>query len=306
MKYLALVISTILIGFTFPMKTEAQLLDRLKKKAQQAAERKAEEKLAEQVQKAAEQMVERSWNEIFGDLSTDSSSGGIPFRISSNVKTEDSYTFDIITTMDIQTTDKDGKTEPVTMYMHFNEKEPYTGTRFESEEMKKEDGDLFIIYDFKNSAMLMLMQNKKDRFSFAYDWNQALKQVPDSLREDENDEDSLDQWENYTKIGSKDILGYSCDGYKSEDAHAQYEVWVTRDLDYGMQNMFMANANAKQLKGRIPEDYPHGMMMEMISEDLDSGEKTTMKVTDIKRNANIKYVMDNYPSISFGPQKTGK
>lgn len=307
MKYLTFIIATILLGFTMPMKAEAQLLNRLKKKAQQAAERKAEEKLAEQVQKMAEQMVERSWNEVFGDFSADSSSAGFSFKINSNVKTEENYTFNFVTVMDIQTTDQNGKSEPpVTMFLHFNKKEPYTGTRFESEEMKKEDGDLFIIFDYKNSAMLMLMQNKKDKFSFAYDWNQALRQVPDSLREYEGSEDTPDQWENYTRIGNKDILGYSCDGYKSEDEHTTYEVWVTRDLNYGMQNMFMANANTKQLKGKIPEDYPYGMMMEMISEDLDSRETTTMKVTDIKRNASIKYAMKDYPSMSFGSHKTEK
>jgi len=307
MKYLTFIIATILIGFAMPMKAEAQLLNRLKKKAQEAAERKAEEKLAEQVQEMAEQMVERSWSEIFGDFSGDSSSGSFPFKMNSNVTTEDTYTFDVVTTMDIQTTDKNGKSEPpVTMYMHFNQNELYTGTRFESEEMKKDEGELFIIYDFKNSAMLMLMQNKKDKFSFAYDWKQALKQVPDSLREYENSEDTPDQWENYTRIGNKDILGYNCDGYKSETDNERYEVWISRNLDYGMQNMFMANANTKELKGRIPEDYPHGMMMEMVSEDLDSGAKTTMKVTDIKKNANIKYVMADYPTMSIGLQKTGK
>jgi len=40
--------------------------------------------------------------------------------------------------------------------------------------------------------------------------------------------------------------------------------------------------------------------MEMVQEDLNSGEKTTMRVTDINRNASVTYTMSDYPPMSFG------
>ena len=64
--------------------------------------------------------------------------------------------------------------------------------------------------------------------------------------------------------------------------------------------MFQVNSQAKQLKGKVPQDYPAGMMMEMTHEDLESGEKTVMKVTDINKNANVAYNMKEYPTMSFG------
>jgi hypothetical protein len=291
------------MSLTFSIDAEAQLLNRLKKKAQQAAENKAEQKISERVERAAEQMVERSWNSVFGEMSQDSTSGlRLPFAMNSNVTTEDEYHFDTITTMEIKTTRKNGESDPpVIMKMHFNENEMYTGTKFEGEEMNKEDGDLFIIYDFKNSAMLMLMKNNEEQFSFGYDWKQALEHTEQA--KDENDDidwDEVDEWQGYTKIGTKNILGYSSDGYRSESESENIEIWVSRDADFGMNNLFSANANAKQLKGKIPENYPQGMLMEMNSKDLKSGDTTTMTVIDIKKNAQVKYMMSDYPTMSLG------
>ena len=58
--------------------------------------------------------------------------------------------------------------------------------------------------------------------------------------------------------------------------------------------MFAANSNMKQMKGKLPTDYPDGMMLEMNSVDKNSGDRVTMKVTDINRHANVTYVMADY------------
>lgn len=306
MKYLVFAIAAGLIMVTFSMNAEAQILNRLKKKAQDAAERKAEEKLAEQVQQMAEQMVEKSWQSIFGEMNADSLNGGaLPFSLNSNVKTEDAYTFDTITTMEIQSIPKYGQPEPpVTMDMHFNKNEMYTGTKFSSEEMKKDNGDLFIIYDLKNSAMIMLMGKDQDKFSFAYDWKQPLEaeSLAKNQPEEEINWDKAENWHNYKKMGTKNILGYNCDGYRSENEKQVVDVWISRDADFGMSNLFKANANAKQLRGKIPEEYPEGMIMQMISEDLESGDKMIMNVTDIQNNARVSYAMADYPPINLKPK----
>lgn len=303
MRYLIVIVSAILMVSTLSHSAEAQILNRLKKKAQEAAARKAEEKIAEQIQKAAEQMVEKSWNSIFGEISADSA-GQVPFTMNSNVTTEEEYQFDTITTMEIQTTKKNGKTEPpVIMDMHFNSNEMYTGTAFSSEAMKKEDGELFIIYDFNNSAMLMLMSNDNNKFSFAYDWKQALAAMNDSLEAQQKEAvnwEETDEWQGYTKIGNKTILGYNCDGYQSQRENEEIEIWVTQEAENGMNSLFQAQTNARQIKGIVPENYPSGMIMELTSKDLDSSETTIMKVTDINKNAQVRYVMADYPTMSLG------
>lgn len=299
MRYLIVILT---VGLLLPAfgTAEAQILKRLKKKAEEAAAQKAEEKVAEQIQQAAEQMVERSWSSIFGEIEPDST-GRLPFLQNSNVVTEDEYHFDTITTMEIQTTNKDGKSDPPTiMDMYFNTDEMYTGTSFSNEEMKKEDGELFIIYDFKNSAMLMLMANEKNKLSFAYDWNHAMDMVDDSAYVEK---DQQQEWPEYTKIGTKNIMGYSCDGYKTQTENEDFEIWVSREAEYGMNQLFRAQTNAKQIKGTVPDNYPNGMIMEMVSRDIDSGDVTKMQVTDIKKNARVRYVMADYPAMSLALQK---
>lgn len=307
MKYLIAAIAASFISLAFNHDAEAQILNRLKKKAQDAAERKAEEKLAEQVERAAEQMVERSWNSIFGQLPEDSTSGfALPFSMSSDITTEEEYFFNTVTTMEIQTIDKNGESEPpLIMKMHFNDDAQYTGTKFEGEEMEKEEGELFLIYDFHHSAMLMLMENEEDKFSFAYKWNQSFADTLEAS-EEEIDWDEVDEWQNYKKIGTKTVLGYNCDGYRSETESENIEIWISRDVEYGMNNLFHANANAKQLKGKIPKHYPQGMIMEMKAEDLENGETVVMKTIDIKNDANTSYLMSDYPTMSWGLQAEQK
>lgn len=197
------------------------------------------------------------------------------------------------------------KIPPFIAEMHFSDNGTYTGTKYRSEEMEKQQGDLFIIYDFTNEAMLMLMENEGNKFSFGYEWNQPITEN-DSLSQNDADWDELEEWRGYEKIGTKDILGYSCDGYRSQNDEEIVEIWVTRDEDFGMTQLFKAHANAKQMRGKIPDEYPYGMVMEMKSEHRNTEEQMTMKVTDIKKNENISYLMADYPPMSFGNQPSNK
>lgn len=315
MRILTSCITLVLMLCTLSVSAEAQLLNRLKKKAKDAAAQKAEEKLSEAVERKAEQMVEKSWSNIFGEWDEDSTSFGFPsmFSMNSNVTTEEEYRFNTITTMEIKTIDKNGKSEPpILMKMHFNDNEMYTGTSYENEEMQKENGNVFIIYDFKNSAMIMLMSSDEDKFSFAYDWKQAMQMADKYQQEQEGAEDSEEEgqemdedemWDGYSKIGTKNIAGYSCEGYRSENDQTVTEIWVTEEADFGMQRMFQANANTKYLRGKIPSDYPQGMMMAMESKNLDTGEQMLMQVTEVDQNANVSFSMSDYPTMSLGQQQ---
>ena len=307
MKYLIIIITASLISVALSFNAEAQILNRLKKKAQQAAEQKAEEKLTEKVEQAAQSAVERSWNSIFGEWEADSSGRmRVPFSMNSNIETEDRYSFKTITTMEVQSVDKNGKEEPpLYVDMHFSDNNSYTGTKFHSREMENEGGDLFIIYDLKNEAKLMLMENEGNKFSFGYKWDQYIIENGSLTQSDSNWEE-IEEWRGYTKIGNKNILGYNCDGYQSQTDEETVEVWVSHNNDFGMPQLFKAQANAKQMRGKIPEDYPHGMVMEMHTKNLKNGEKITMKITRIDKDADISYSMAEYPTMSFGNKSTNK
>lgn len=289
---------------------DAQILKKLKNKAKKATEDKVEQKIDQEIEKKAEQMVENSWDAFFGTEYDESGNPKkSPFTLSSSANVEETYQFDMVTTMEIENIRENGKNEPpMLMNMLFNEDEMYTGTRFSGEQMEGADGEVFIIYDLKNEAMVMLMDSEDGKFSFAYDWKQAEEYADKfgEMYEDEEverNEEMEDDFQQFKKIGTKTVSGKSCDGFESLTSESRMEIWLTEDEDLGIQRMFQVNSQAKQLKGKVPQDYPAGMMMEMTHEELNSGEKTVMKVTDINKNANITYNMTEYPSMSFGKKK---
>jgi hypothetical protein len=291
----------------------AQILGRLQKRAQEAVEKKAEDKLNAKIDEIAKRMVDNSFSTVFGDSSAPaaggSSSGGsgggaFPFSLGSNAKTEDRYTFDVVSTMEVEAWRKDGRSSGKSiMKMHFNPNQAYTGTSIESAEGKKMDGSTFIILDAKNEAMVMMMASEKDnkKFSIAYDWKEAQKYA--QAKSDPVNWDTVTVWRNYKKIGTKSIAGFQAEGYRAEGAEGMAEMWVSRDRRLGAGSMFAASGSMKQFKGRMPADMPTGMLLEMTSTNANSGEKVTMRVTDVKTNANVVYAMSDYPKMDLGAKK---
>lgn len=296
----------IAIAFLFVTATDAssQVLKRLQQKAQGAVERKVEQKVDEKIEKMADKLVNNSFDAVFGDMeaNADGTPRRLPFTMGADVPKEDVYSFDTVVTMEIESFKSNGSSDgKAEMLMHLNDGAQYTGTRISSDDMRKSNSDLFIIYDFKNESMLMLMDSEGSKMSMGYKWTEALSAIQDSIDANEDiNWDEAETWNGYKRIGTRTIAGYKCDGYEYEDENATMQIWVTREVEIGWHTMFGANANTKQLKGRIPDEYPYGMMMELTSTSKKNGEKAVMKVTNINERANIRYVMADYPTVSMG------
>lgn len=307
------VVATLSIA-ALPSISNAQLFDRVKDRAKKAAERKAEDKISNEAEKAAERAVEKSWNSIFGDgfgsaSGTDDESGEssfqMPFSMNSNAETEDSYTFQVVATMLVKVQNSEGSTEqPIEMHMHFSSDDLYSGTKISGSQMEGQDGEVFLVYDMKNESMVMLMDSEDGKYSFAYDWKQA--QEIEEMYADSDEADDMEsemeeaEWSDFEKIGTKTIAGVECQGYKMEDDNETLEFWMAEDTEYGIQHILQANSETKAVKGRdLPDNYPSGMLMEMNQENHNSGEKTSMKITEINKDANVTYSMDDYPAMSF-------
>jgi hypothetical protein len=279
------------------------IFDRIKKKAADAVTQKAEDKVNAKIDEVSRKLVDNSFAAMFGDPSStgkDGGAGSSPFTIGSNAKTEDSYTFNVVTTMEIESSKNTGKSDgKAVLMMHFNTNEAYTGTSITSADTKKQEGTAFVILDAKNQAMVMLMSSEKSKFSIAYDWKEAQKYTSASttVPKDQVNWDTVKVWRSYSKIGTKTIAGYSADGYRSESPDATIEMWVSHDRALSVGNMFAANSGMKQMKGRLPEDYPQGMLLQMTSVNNKTAEKVTMTVTNIDTNAHVTYAMADYPKM---------
>ncbi len=280
----------------------AQVLKRLQQKAQGAVERKLEEKVDQKIEQMADKLVNNSFDAIFGEMETnpDGTPRKLPFTLG-DVAKEDVYSFDTVVTMEIESVKADGSSDgKAEMLMHLSEDAPYTGTKITSDDMRSSNSDVFIIYDFKNESMLMLMDSEGTKMSIGYKWTEALEAIQDSIAAEDINWDETETWNGYKRIGTRTIAGYSCQGYEYEDESATMQIWVTREVEIGWHSMFGANANSKQLQGRIPDEYPYGMMMELTTTSKQNGEKSVIKVTNIDERANVRYVMADYPTVSLG------
>jgi uncharacterized protein DUF4412 len=279
------------------------------KKAGDAVSQKAQDKVNSKIDEMSQKMVDNTFATMFGDSSGTGVKGsgggaggpgatGSPFSLGNNAKTEDSYTFNVVSTMEIESSKNSDK---AILKMHFNTNEAYTGTSITSADPKKaEQGNAFIVFDAKNQAMVMMMASDKKKFSIAYGWAESQKFAPAAATPKEQvNWDTVKVWKSYSKIGTKTIAGYSADGYRMDTPDGNVEMWLSHDSKLSVGNMFGASSNLKQMQGRLPADYPQGMLLQMISTNK-SGEKLTMTVTSIDTNAHVTYAMSDYPKMDMG------
>lgn len=298
------------------------LLDRLKKKAQEAIEQKAEDKVNAKLDAMTTKLVDNSFAALFGDstaagtdaagagASTGASAGGArattgvgrgvpPFSAGLNAKTEDKYVFPVVVTSEIESTERDGKgSGKAVLKMHFNPSAAYTGTLIESLDGKRQDAAAFAILDAKNKSMVMLMVADKNRFSIAYDWTEA-EQYAQEQPETAVNWDTVTTWRSFKRIGTKTIAGFATEGFRAEGSDGAVEVWVSHDKRLTNGGMFGANSSLKQLRGHIPSEMPQGMPLEMTTSSA-SGDRVTLRVTNITTSANVTYVMADYPRMMGG------
>ncbi len=286
------------------------------KKAGDAVTQKTQDKVNGKIDEMSQKMVDNTFSTVFGDSAAPGAkgapgapgaAGASPFSMGGNATTESSYSFNVVTTMEIQSsksTSADGK---AVLKMHFNTTQPYTGTLIVSADPKQQ-GSAFVVLDAKNQAMVMLMSSDKSKFSMAYGWNDAQKFAPPPSTAAPAPKppvnwDTVKVWNSYSKIGTKTIAGYSADGYRMDTPNATVETWVSRDDRLSVGNMFAANSGLKQMKGRLPEGYPTGMLLEMNSVNKTTGEKVTMTVTNIDTDAHVVYNMADYPKPGAAAKK---
>jgi hypothetical protein len=139
----------------------------------------------------------------------------------------------------------------------------------------------------------------------AFGWNDAQKYAPPagdatSGGQQQVNWDTVKVWRNFSKIGSKTILGYSADGYHLDTADGSADIWVSHDPRLNVGSMFGASSSLKQMQGRVPEGYPQGTLLLMTAVSNKTGETVTMTVTNVDTNANITYNMSDYPRAGAG------
>ena len=294
-----------------PVYGNAQILNKLKSKVQQAIERKIEQKVEEKVErevdKAAGKAVDNAWDAVFGaDAATYNGSGIDTAKLKqlssvfnqANVPTESQYSFDIKTTLEMKFMPKSGKLEPPTMLeMYFKQGTKYTGSSYKADATKNQGEMMFMIADYQNKALIVLMGDNEKKYRTVMSMDPALFNLSNQVEtQQENiDWNNVTEWRGYKKLGKRTIMGYSCDGYTISNEIGKSEVWITRDELFGMENF--SNAANMGMKSKFPSEMPYGMLVEMHSEDLKTGDKSIFSLKEVKKGINQVYKMNDYSKI---------
>ncbi|WP_162141580.1 DUF4412 domain-containing protein [Lunatimonas lonarensis] len=291
---------------------EAQLLRRLKNAAEEGVARAVERRVVSEVEKATQKQFEKA----FGDLYGGQRGGGmydfskILESINTNVEIEDRYVFSGLAEMEMTGTEANGKkVDPVRLNSYLSSDDQLTGMEFVDPAEKKSNQRSVMIFDFKNNATIMLVEEdgKKTRIAFGADWQQMMENMAEMA--DEEDEEIADNnMEDFSfeKTGkTKSILGYSCDEYvaKTEEMEASY--WISKDPIEGLQSFWGNNSPflAQRMKSEGTmgfNTFPAGSIMEMNFVSKTDKSTSTFTMVNIDTKSTHTFVMADYTNALGG------
>ncbi|MDH3321397.1 MAG: DUF4412 domain-containing protein [Flavobacteriaceae bacterium] len=293
MKLIKLISLALIVSISFTNGTHAQILKKLKKKVQQAAEQtvidKTAEKAAQETGKAMDSLLDvdpdyqaKDQEQLLNKyMSTDN-----------NISVEDVYTFDTNVIMNMVVEDpKHPMTYDYSMW--FTNNSSYMATEIKNMQAKnsKDDKmpkDMLTVIDDKNQVMLIIMETQKMAQII------SMEKVKDIADQENLESDAVnDLTPEIKQTGkSKKILGYQCEEFETLIEEGKMTFWITQDIRLFQKNMF-ENLNTS-LGGNPFQSIPEaakGFMMEMHFESQLNGSKTSMYVKDIskkKKTINVK------------------
>ncbi len=312
-------------GQSFLEKMAKHAKQKAQKEAENRAEKKANEKIDKEIDKAFDNLEKQfekeqkeevkqsnkskksgssSQEDINKDLNSFMSKMGVS---TTPVPLEDSYSFNSSVTMNFKSYSKDGKLEnDGNMVSYFVSGQNTIAYEFVDGNIKTSQKDKTgtFILDYKNKATIILTNENGQKTGMAYglgdmvnddDWNEAMKDNPNFKQEESEVVNPY-----VKKTGrTKSILGYSCEEYKYDDEDISSTFWITEDINWNnrgvISNIFSASIYSYGT--------PNGFLMESVSIDKKSGEKSTYSITDINKSAHKTFDLTQYQITNIGSMK---
>lgn len=274
----------VLAGILLTIPVQAQIL----KKIQNAAAQGVENAATKRTMEASERKTNEAIDGMFGGMMKPA-------------PTESEYFFTGYMVMEVTSTDKKGKSEEPTQIQYLlSDNTEFMGMSFT--DPNKPENSTISIMDSKNQAMVMLMDNKGEKSSFAIklDYEKMQGMVDKEVESQPENPDYT-----ITKTGNKKtILGYPCEEFlvTSKDGKGVY--WITEKPIEGLSmfspqsNPMVSNKSMDQYNSMF-SNAPKGSFMEMIFTATD-GSITDMKVIEMETKSPRKYTMAEFPNMMAG------
>lgn len=197
---------------------------------------------------------------------------------------QESYNFTDSADFTITSYDKKGKAgDPVSGVMYTHREKAYVGM-----EIEMEGSQGFNIFDLEAKKMYVLIE-----------MNGMKTGIKKNIKEDSKQEEDEAQME-FTKTGkTKEIAGYTCYEYTSEDDEYQYQFWVADNENMPFDNAFMSFQKANKSKDFSNSTMPKGLTMEMTSTGKKKGERTHYIINKINENISKNVDLSGYKLMGF-------
>ncbi|WP_081208435.1 DUF4412 domain-containing protein [Salegentibacter sediminis] len=266
----------IFLGFSllFCISTmEAQFLKKLKEKVEKKVEHAVTENISDKAAHEANKSLNKMWE-------TDLKNSPIPMGANRVDISEvpNAYNFNWEYQLNMET--KDGK---VDMTYLLEENAPYFGMR-----MPQAEG-MFMVLDMDRKLSIMYFSSGDNNFITA-----------SKIEDLTNPEDDTNPYENseLKKIGTKNILGYECQGYETETEEHKFTFYLTQEAPISFANMY-SDKNSNIPKGWNANWLEDGdaLMMEMQMLDKKNPDRNVnMRCTGLEQKS-FTITKENYAAL---------
>ena len=295
----------LLIGF--PFLSEGQILNKIRRAAEQGIGNAVEKRVEKEVENATQRQLEKAFANLYGpdygNASGNYDIGQIMKGVNMNVTTEEFYEFTGQAEMEITGKDEKGKSiDPVKMKTLLNNSDQYTGMEFTADEQDK-GGNLektIMIFDMKNNASIILMENdgEKSRMAYGLNWQELYDkgEYTDTLLLNEKDF-------TFEKTGNtKKIAGHLCEEYLGETDEYKGAYWITQEPIEGMGTFWSKNSNflnqrMKNKEGSYFDSMPEGNILEINHQSKTDQSTMKMVMVNIDESNSTSFVMADYPNM---------
>jgi hypothetical protein len=304
-------ISFLIFILIFPITSEAQLLNRIKRAAERGVSNAVEKKVESEAEKIAMRQIEKALLNLYGEDFANQS--GMDFSkimsgINADVETDEAYDFSGYAVMEIKSKDEKGKAaDPMEIKSFLSDDPTITAMEMQGTDNGNSEGKMVMIYDFDRNASIILMDNEgeKTRMAYGFDFAKMSGAIP--MEEMEESQDTPDY--SFEKTGNtKTINGYSCEEYLMESDDATVRYWITEKPIQGNVSMWgqnnpWVNARMKNQNASNHLDLPEGNILEMFMESKTDESTAEILVKEINPNEGARFVMADYPSVFDGAKK---
>jgi hypothetical protein len=293
---------------------------RLLKKLQEKVQEKVEQKVEERADQKVDEAIDKQLDKIEDSLENEADSG--PDNTGSSTDSDreqrmrnilkgigvsgepvpvaDSYVFDHLIEMHVESFNKNGKKESEGEFItHLSPNSKSMAYQVVSGDMGNPGQGMFII-DAENGATIILSEENGEKTGIIYGMGAFFSSIGETYEEEENLAETPEAYlanPNVKKTGrTKTIAGYKCEEYKFDDEDSESEVWITQDLKMNTRDFFSTLFKTNLYARGVPWGY----MMEATSVDKKTGEKSVMQVTRVDANSNTRFNLADYQITNLG------